>query len=171
MLVYAKGELHQHLSKQPFVTCVTEDTPYDELRNLHDKKDLLYPVYLADDKYGMRGVDYRSQCGITLVIAAPFGDHRERLQGLFRVGRMGDRCYRIQDIDLDDETVIDKIENSKRKGKMHEAVTKVLTELEKYKPIVVSTIQESANAVAQSDPDADIYDFPSGQQEQTIGLH
>ena len=119
VLVYAKGEIHQHLAQQQFITCVTEDTPYDELRNMDEKKGLMYPVYLADDKYGMRGIDYRSSCGITLVIASSFGDRRERLQGLCRVGRMGDKCYRIQDKDLTDETVIDKIENTKRKANMY----------------------------------------------------
>ena len=68
---------------------------------------------------------------------------------------MGDRCHRIQDIDLVDDKVIDKIENTKRKGMMNDAVNKVLTELEKDKQIGVQTVHESANDVAQSDPDAD----------------
>ena len=102
VLVYATGELYDKLSKMPGIMPVTEATPPEELCQMNKKNSiennenrqlLVNPVYLANDKYGMRGVNYRGN--ITLIIAAPFGDRRERLQGLHRVGRQGDKCYRI----------------------------------------------------------------------------
>ena len=81
----------------------------------------VYPVYLADNKYGMRGVNYRGN--ITLIIGGPFGDRRERLQGLHRVGRQGDSCYRIFDITKDE---IDLVENAKRKSALFTAKAEVL---------------------------------------------
>jgi hypothetical protein len=102
VLVYVTGELHDQLSKVAGITPVTEATPAEELCQMNKKNPVeinenrqlfVYPVYLANDKYGMRGVNYRGN--ITLIIAAPFGDRRERLQGLHRVGRQGDKCCRI----------------------------------------------------------------------------
>ena len=63
------------------------------VENNENKQFFVYPVYLADNKYGMRGVNYRGN--ITLIIGGPFGDRRERLQGLHRVERQGDSCFRI----------------------------------------------------------------------------
>ena len=102
VLVYATGELYEQLSKVPGIAPVKEDTSAEDLcqmnrkipiENNEKKQFFVYPVYLANEKYGMRGVNYRGS--ITLIIGAPFGDRRERLQGLHRVGRQGDRCYRI----------------------------------------------------------------------------
>ena len=102
VLVYATGELYDQLSKVPWIMPVTEATPAEELCQMNRKIPIesnenrqlfVNPIYLANDKYGMRGVNYRGN--ITLIIAAPFGDRRERLQGLHRVGRQGDKCYRI----------------------------------------------------------------------------
>lgn len=99
VLVYATGELYDKLSKVPGITPVTEATPAEELCQMNkripveineNRQLLVYPVYLANDKYGMRGVNYRGN--ITLIIGGPFGDRRERLQGLHRVGRQGDKC-------------------------------------------------------------------------------
>ena len=58
---------------------VSEEIPYEELRQLDEKKGFNYPVYLANEKFGWRGVDYRSSKGITLIIGASFGDPRERI--------------------------------------------------------------------------------------------
>ena len=100
--MYATGELYEQLSKAPGITPVTESTPAEDLcqmnrkipvENNENKQFFVYPVYLADNKYGMRGVNYRGD--ITLIIGGPFGDRRERLQGLHRVERQGDSCFRI----------------------------------------------------------------------------
>ena len=51
---------------------------------------------MASGSFGMRGFDYRAQTkGITLVLAAPFANQREAMQGLNRVGRFGDPCKRV----------------------------------------------------------------------------
>lgn len=101
---------------------VTETTPAEDLAQMNRRipvenkqghKFWHYPVYLANEKYGMRGVNYRGN--ITLIIAARFGDRRERLQGLYRVGRQGDLCHRIQDTSKSD---IDGAELAARKGKI-----------------------------------------------------
>ena len=130
VLVYATGELYEQLSKVPGITPVTENTPAEDLcqmnrkipvENNENKQLFVYPVYLADNKYGMRGVNYRGN--ITLIIGGPFGDRRERLQGLHRVGRQGDSCYRIFDITKDE---IDLVENAKRKSALFTAKAEVL---------------------------------------------
>ena len=100
--MYATGDLYEQLSNAPGITLVTESTPAEDLcqmnrkitvENNESKQFSVYPVYLAGDKYGMRGVNFRGD--ITLIIGGPFGDRRERLQGLHRVGRQGDNCFRI----------------------------------------------------------------------------
>ena len=56
-----------------------------------------YPVYLANEKYGMRGLDYRASSnkhGICLLVCSPFCNRVNYHQGLMRVGRYGDQCTR-----------------------------------------------------------------------------
>jgi hypothetical protein len=54
-----------------------------------------HALIVAPDSFGMRGFDYRAKTkGITLIIAAPFSNQRQALQGLNRVGRFGDPCKR-----------------------------------------------------------------------------
>ena len=58
-----------------------------------------YPVYLINEEYGIRGLDYRSETnrlGICLLVVSPFSDRRSRIQGLNRVGRYNEKCFRIQ---------------------------------------------------------------------------
>ena len=68
-----------------------------------------YPVYLANDDYGMRGLNYRAprnELGICMIICNAFPNTRLRIQGLMRVGRYSDNCYRIQndtENDIDEE--------------------------------------------------------------------
>lgn len=97
VLVYAKGKLYDDLKKLEGIEEVTENMNFDALRNMGEKKGNIYPTYLTDEK-GMRGHDYRNPGqfkGITLIIGASFNDKRDRIQGLMRVGRHGDDCYRI----------------------------------------------------------------------------
>ena len=68
-----------------------------------------YPVYLINEQYGVRGLDYRSyenSLGICMIIASPFSDMRTRIQGLMRVGRYNEDCYRIQDRSVTDIDLI-----------------------------------------------------------------
>jgi hypothetical protein len=45
----------------------------------------------------MRGIDYRcSNARMALVIAKPFMNKREAMQGFSRVGRFGDDCLRAK---------------------------------------------------------------------------
>ena len=44
----------------------------------------------------MRGVDYRSTSGVTLIMAKQVAGIREQTQALSRVGRGGDRCNRFK---------------------------------------------------------------------------
>ena len=55
----------------------------------------LYPVIIATGPFGMRGFDYRSSKGITLIIAQSFDTARASIQGLGRVGRFGDPALRV----------------------------------------------------------------------------
>jgi len=93
VLVLARKERCGELAKNQWlenIQLVTEETPYDDLRMLGEKKGLAYPVYMANEDFGWRGVDYRCANpgpGITLIVGAAFGDQRERVQALLRVGR------------------------------------------------------------------------------------
>jgi hypothetical protein len=56
----------------------------------------LYPVLVACDMFGMRGIDYRSRSvPLHLIIAKSFASERNRDQGLNRCGRFGDPCVRL----------------------------------------------------------------------------
>ena len=79
VLVLAKGDMFDYLATLAHVTVVTENTPYEELRHLDEKKGIAYSVYVANEQFGWRGVDYRSSKGIALIIGAAFGDPRERI--------------------------------------------------------------------------------------------
>jgi superfamily II DNA helicase RecQ len=63
---------------------------------LDEHKDIetgTYPLIVATDSFGMRGIDYRSKVGITLVLAVAFENASELEQGMSRVGRDGDSCH------------------------------------------------------------------------------
>jgi hypothetical protein len=75
------------------------------LRNLDDRgMDGNHTLIVTTSPFGMRGVDYRSSKGITLIIAASFANQRQAMQGLNRVGRFGDPCkrYIAKGVDLVD---------------------------------------------------------------------
>ncbi len=53
-------------------------------------------LVIATQEESMRGIDYRAPLnGITLIVAKSFENSREADQGLKRVGRQNDPCYRI----------------------------------------------------------------------------
>ena len=75
-----------------------------------------YPIYMIDDKYGGRGLNFRAQTsnhGITMLIFGSFPDQISRSQALLRVGRFGDNCKRIQDSTFPE---IDLVKNAQLKG-------------------------------------------------------
>jgi len=55
------------------------DTPDEDLRRMDKKVGSSYPVYLVNDAYGIRGLDYRAesnQHGICMVVVSAFRDRR-----------------------------------------------------------------------------------------------
>ena len=75
-----------------------------------------YPIFIIDDQYGGRGLNFRAQTsshGITMLICGSFQDEITRNQALLRVGRFGDKCIRIQDSTFRE---IDLMKNAKLKG-------------------------------------------------------
>jgi hypothetical protein len=94
VLVYGTVELRDALATVS-VEPVTIDpsTDYSMLRKLDQ---VPYMVLFADTRFGMRGIDYRSErVPLQQVIEKSFDCTREALQGVARVGRFGDPCKRI----------------------------------------------------------------------------
>ena len=88
-----------------------------------------YPVYMIDDNYGGRGLNFRAPSnphGITMLILGTFLGEKTRIQVLQRVGRFGDKCTRIRD-----ETIkeFDDHANADKKG----MISKFLKKLQKLK--------------------------------------
>ena len=83
VLVYATGELYDKLALESKLTLVTEATPHEDLRKMDVKTNGVYPVYLLDEDYAIRGLDYRAannRHGITMIICSAFRDRRTRVQ-------------------------------------------------------------------------------------------
>ena len=51
-------------------------------------------VYFVSQEIHMRGIDYRSENGIELLICNPLSNERAYIQALGRVGRYGEPCGR-----------------------------------------------------------------------------
>ena len=82
VLIYANGVLNDTLARDYLVTRVTPETPAADLRSMDQKKKGTYPIYLIDEKYGIRGLDYRAEKnpdGICMIICSEFSDYRTRL--------------------------------------------------------------------------------------------
>jgi hypothetical protein len=82
VLIYATGEMYSKLVNDHNVPQVTEDTPAEDLRSMDVSKGGCYPVYLINEDYGSRGVDYRAErnpSGICMIICSPFSDRRTRI--------------------------------------------------------------------------------------------
>ncbi len=55
----------------------------------------MFKLLFATDMFAMRGIDYRApNVGLSLIVAAPFENPREAIQGFHRVGRFQDPCKR-----------------------------------------------------------------------------
>ena len=82
VLIYANGEWNDIIARDYLVTRVTPDTPAADLRSLDEKKKGNYPLYLINEEYGIRGLDYRAERnpnGICMLICSEFSDYRTRL--------------------------------------------------------------------------------------------
>ena len=98
MLIYANGTEYETLAQEDNISPVTSETPYVALETMDAKWGHRYPVYLINDAYGGRGLNFRaasSSHGITMLILGTFPDRTTRHQALMRVGRFGDKCCRI----------------------------------------------------------------------------
>ena len=105
---------------------MNDETPAEELRSLDKKVDGVYPVYLINEENGMRGIDYRSannRLGSCMLVVSPFSDRRSRIQGLNRVGRYDDACYRIQN---EKAQLINEMKSVANKAKIAAALKKIL---------------------------------------------
>lgn len=73
-------------------------TTKSDLANLGKKSHGKYELLLTDENEGVRGLNYRApnhSLGVCELILSPFSNTRIRHQGMARVGRNGDDCYRI----------------------------------------------------------------------------
>ena len=95
LLVYARQPLYAELAKLDFVETIDEATPHALFKEPVKEKNQRYPVWLADEVYAIRGLDFRGDWH--LVVAGSFQNQRARQQCLARVGRQGDSCLRVQD--------------------------------------------------------------------------
>ena len=97
--MYATGDTFNQVKTHEGVTEVTKHTPDKDLRQMGTKgKDSKYPVYLINEDYGTRGLDFNSPgnpLGICMLILNEFSNKRSRMQALTRVGRYGEECHRI----------------------------------------------------------------------------
>ena len=88
-----------------------------------------YPVFMINESYGGRGLNFRAQNnaeGITMLILGSFLDRRTKNQVLQRVGRFTDKCTRIRDTHFDE---FDDEKNAKRLG----MISKFLEKLQQLK--------------------------------------
>ena len=84
-----------------------EKVDHTILRVLGQKVNDKFRVAVALTSAAMRGLDYRSSVDgilISLLIAKSFVNKREAIQGYYRVGRFGDKYYRVifKDVNLID---------------------------------------------------------------------
>ena len=81
VLIYANDPLNNKLVKEYYVDRVTLKTPHEDLRQMDVQTGENYPVYLIDEKYGGRALDYRAANnvhGICMLICDAFRDKRTR---------------------------------------------------------------------------------------------
>ena len=61
VVIYATNDLYDKLSDKEEVTVVKYNTDDDLLQKLDVKGEGGYPVYLVNDQYGIRGLDFRAR--------------------------------------------------------------------------------------------------------------
>ena len=73
ILIYANDPIYSELADKHKIKKVTRETPDADLRSMDVSKDGLYPVYLVNEDYGIRGLDYRApknQSGILMILVS-----------------------------------------------------------------------------------------------------
>ena len=118
MLVYATGPLYDKLVSDYGLKKVTVDTSDEDLRKMDERDGDFYPVYIINDEYGIRGLDYRAANnvhGICMIICSSFSDMRTRIQALRRIMRYSDKGMYIQNCEVDE---IDIMKQAEIKGKI-----------------------------------------------------
>ena len=72
MVVYATDNLYETLKAESVAEAVSDATPYQKLESMDEKNDGgFYPIFLINDKYGGRGLNFRAKGnshGITLFV-------------------------------------------------------------------------------------------------------
>ena len=61
VLIYVNDILHDDLLNVDYIEKVTIDTSPEDLRAMDRKSNGYYPVYLVNEDYGIRGLDYRAE--------------------------------------------------------------------------------------------------------------
>jgi len=108
VVVHCTSTLYDELKKLDLeLVEADENVNHQILRTLGLKVNDKFRVAVALTTASMRGLDYRSSVDgilISLVIAKSFVNKREAIQGYYRAGRFGDKCYRVafKDVDLID---------------------------------------------------------------------
>jgi len=106
-----------------------------------------YPVFMINDQYGGRGLNFRAQNnphGITLLILGPFLDEKTMKQVLQRVGRWNDKCFRVRDCTCE---LFDAQKNAERKGEIEKFLTKLREQ--KFKRGLMGDIKVNSQAQFQ----------------------
>ena len=82
VLVYANDPYYSELINDHNLTKVDQNTPDADLRSMDKQTGGLFPVFVINENYGTRGLDYRAPgnpLGIMMIICSPFSDRRSRL--------------------------------------------------------------------------------------------
>ena len=105
VVVHCTPSLYEELKKLDLeLVEADENVNHQILRTLGLKVNGKFRVAVALKVASMRGLDYRSSIDgilISLLIAKSFQNKREAIQGYHRVGRFGDKCYRVAFMDVD----------------------------------------------------------------------
>ena len=123
--MYATGKRYDELKNELKLPCVDESTPHEDLCHMDVKKDGLYPIYLLDDDYSIRGLNFRAANnphGICMIICSGFRDSRTRVQAMKRICRYSDKGMYIQAQGLLD---IDRGEQLVHLSKVHDAIKEI----------------------------------------------
>jgi hypothetical protein len=119
------------------------------------------------DKIGARAHDYRASghpLGICLIQVSSFPDSRSRIQGLLRVGRHNDKCWRIQKEGIAN---IDAEVNSERSGKLFAAVAALEKQQIKQKKKEESSNGESSKKIKENKSEIEsISEVPAQESQQ-----
>jgi hypothetical protein len=81
VLVYVNDPCCSELVNDHKLIKVDKNTPDATLRSMDKQTEGVYPVFVINENYGTRGLDYRAPnnpLGICMIICSPFSDKRSR---------------------------------------------------------------------------------------------